>query len=192
MDEHRKRMQEEANIWQKTSVRIIQWVRIGMLVLGIFMLAVLVVQDLGFPKNVDETLSACVITESGEVLSCEVSLKGEVTNYPFKKDRYGMEDSIKVWFGDRWLVEFEYDHGTFDYTIGDAYWSGDTVAGVMRRKRDVLFVEMDVKTIYPEMESQRCVLVAPAKNEGDALNLLHTVSPEKLINSLEWVKKIKG
>jgi len=152
----------------------------------------LFIKNMGFPQNVDENLPACLIMQDGEVLSCEVSLKGEVTNYPFKKDNYGMEDWVKVWFGDRWLVEFAYYHGTFEYMIGDAYWSGDTVEGLMSRNRDLLFLELDVKMLLPEMESQRCVLVAPATEKAEALKLLQAVSPEDLLHSLQWVKKIKG
>ena len=88
MDEHRKQMREEAKQWQNTSVRIIHWVRIGVLVFGILMTAILFVRNVGLPKNVEETLPACVIAENGEVFSCEVNLKGEVTYYPFEKDKY--------------------------------------------------------------------------------------------------------
>ncbi len=192
MNAERKREQEKANAWQKTSVQIIHRVRVGVLVFGVLMVAWLFVKNMGFPRNVEETLPACVITEGGKVRSCEVSLKGEITNYPFKKDEYGMEDWIKVWFGDQWLVEFEYYHGTFDYTVADAYWSGDTVSGMMSRKRDLVILELDVKTIFQQEESQRCVLIAPAQNPETAMELFRQVAPEELINSMEWVKKIKG
>ena len=88
-------------------------------------------------------------------------------------------------------MEFEYYHGTFDYTIGSSYWSGDNVAGLMSRSRDVVIVELDVKTIFPERGSQRCVLIAPAQDEPTALELLRQVSPDELISALEWVKKIR-
>jgi len=109
-----------------------------------------------------------------------------------EKDKYGMDDRVKVWFGDRWLVEFEYYLGTFDYTVADAYWDGDTVEGLMTRDRDLVILALDVKMLFPEMASQRCVLVAPAENNVDALDMLESASSENLIPSLNWIEKSKG
>jgi len=192
MEEHRRQMQEDAQRWQKSAVRIVNSVRIGVLVLGALVVLCMVIVNLGIPKEVEENLPAWVITESGEALPCEISLRGEVTDYIAKKDKYGMDDRVKVWFGDRWLVEFEYYHGTFDYTVADAYWDGDTVEGLMTRDRDLVILALDVKMLFPEMASQRCVLVAPAENNVDALDMLESASSENLIPSLNWIEKSKG
>lgn len=192
MDEHRKQMQKQAERWQGTSIRILRRVRYSVLIFAAIAVICMFIANLGFPKNVEERLPACVITENGEMLNCEIVLRGEVTDYIVKKAKYGMEDRVKVWFGDRWLVEFEYYHGTSEYAIADAYWDGNTVEGLMSRKRDLLILELDAKMLFPEMDSQRCVLVAPGENGQGAIEILRNVCPEELITSLKWIEKIKG
>lgn len=188
MESERRQTQEEAEQWQNTSIRIIHRVRLGIALCFLLGVGWLFIRNVGFPKNVDEALPACVITSGGEVISCEIVLKGEVTSYPFQSDKYGMDDRVKVWFKDRWLVELEYYHGTFAYAIADDRRYDDTVSAMMSRNRDMLIMELDVKTIFPEKESQRCVLIAPAESKSIALEQFSSVPAKELINALAWVQ----
>lgn len=151
--DHREQMQKEAEQWQKKSVRLIQGIRYGVLALGILFVLVLFLRNLGFPKEINETLPATVITESGQTLECTLEIRGEVTDYPLNKDKAGVDDKVVIYVNEKRLVEVYYKQG------GENLFArrGDTVC-LLKTQWDAMVLETDIKTIFPDVESQRCLV----------------------------------
>lgn len=152
--DHREQMQKEMEQWQKKSVKLIQGVRYGVLVFGILVILVLFLRNLGFPKEIHETLPATVITESGQTLECTLEIRGEVTDYPLNKDKAGADDKVVIYANEKRLVEVYCKQGG-GYMFAQR---GDTVC-ILGARRNVVLLETDVENIFPDMESQRCLLV---------------------------------
>ena len=151
--DHREQMQKEAEQWQAKSIILIRIVRYGVLTLGILVVLVLFLRNLGFPKEIHETLPATVITESGQTLECTLEIRGEVTDYPLNKDKAGADDKVVIYANEKRLVEVYYKPG------GENLFArrGDTVC-LLKTQRDAMVLETDIKTIFPDMESQRCLV----------------------------------
>ena len=152
--DHRERMQKEAEQWQEKSVRIIQCIRYGILALGILIVLALFLRNLGFPKEIDELIPAAVISEDGQTLECTLEIRGEVTDYPLNKNKFGADDNVILYANERRLVEVYFKRGG-EYLFAQR---GDTVC-ILGARRNVVLLETDVKNIFPEMDSQRCLLV---------------------------------
>ena len=129
------------------------------LVLLIF-LAGLVVSFIGFPQQIDETLEGCIITETGEQISCTVRMEGEVTHYIFREGKYSMTDQLRVTVDGNFLVNITYDLGNDFYVFSNSR----TVDAILRLSRDLLLAEFDIQMLFPDMESCRAILVAPAED----------------------------
>ena len=138
---------------------------VGSVVL-LVVLGCLVASFVGFPKNIEQTVEACVYTEGGEQLSCQLLITGEATTYPF---RNRVEYSIKA-FSDHVLVsEMNYDTKRQAYGYCNTY----RFTGIKDIQNDVLMVEMDLSTLFPEQESQRCVISAPACARTEIVDCLN-------------------
>lgn len=151
--DHREQMQREAEQWQAKSIILIRIVRYGVLTLGILVVLVLFLRNLGFPKEIHETLPATVITESGQTLECTLEIRGEVTDYPLNKDKAGADDKVVIYANEKRLVEAYYKQG------GENLFArrGDTVC-LLKTQRDAMVLETDIQNIFPDMESQRCLV----------------------------------
>ena len=151
--DHREQMQKEAEQWQEKSVRLIQGIRYGVLIIGVLVILVLFLRNLGFPKEINETLPATVITESGQTLECTLEIRGEVTDDPLNKDKAGLDDKVVIYANEKRLVEVYYKQD------GEVLFArrGDTVC-LLKTQRDAMVLETDIKTIFPDMESQRCLV----------------------------------
>ena len=152
--DHREQMQKEAQQWQATSVKIIQGVRYGVLVLACVGLLILLLQNVGFPKQIDEHLATYIITEEGILFrNMGVNIQGEITNYPLKPNKFGMDDQVVIYANGKRLVQIFYKQGG-EYLFAK---QGDTVC-ILGVNRDMILLETDLKNIYPDMESQRCLI----------------------------------
>lgn len=152
-----------------------KWLRKVAMVLLLAFMAVLLVSIMGYSKDLETTLDACVLTESGEVLNCEVYIKGELNLYPLRHDQdylyteplgtgaRGISINGKPGIGELYARE---DHE--DLLIG----VNDRGTFCMDRKGTKLFAEMDASYLFPEVKSQRCVVAAPATNLEQLKQLL--------------------
>lgn len=151
--DHREQMQKEAEQWQGTSVKIIQLFRYGVAAVAILGLLVIFMQNLGIPKQVHETIPASVITADGQTLDISLTIRGEVTNYPFKSDKYSMGDQLTVSVsgsGQR-IVQL---------VPTDTFFFGsrnDTVC-ILNYERNHLILETDLQHLFPNMESELCLV----------------------------------
>lgn len=150
-------------------------------VLLVFM-AVLLVSFVGFPKDIEETCEAAVITESGEVLTCQLQVRGNGTYYPLRQDRNAVE-MLSIWAGDNLVVEFEWVQGTVGFSSSYRY------TGILDRENQRLLAEVDGKTISPELEGQRCVVAVPVMEQAAAAEMLAELElPESHQSAFSWVK----
>lgn len=165
-------MDKDQKAWEKRSVRIVKALRYSIGIYGILVMIGLFLYNVGIPQNVDETLTACVITEEGETHPCEVRITGEATEYPLKniirKRSYSYGGSVTVYANDKRLGILSFDEGNDNYT----HTYSHPAVCVLRRDREVFFAQTDVQKIFPEQESQGCVVIAPAENKADAISLL--------------------
>lgn len=152
--DHREQMQKEAEQWQDTSVKIIQRVRYGILIVACLGVLILFLRNVGFPKQVDEHLSTYIITEDGTLFrAMGVDIRGEITYYPLNQDKCGMDDQVAIYANGKRLVQIYCDQDG-EYLFAQR---GDTVC-VLSRQRDQILLETDLKNIYPDMVSQRCLI----------------------------------
>lgn len=153
--DHREQMHKDAEQWQGKSIKLIRTVRYAILIFAVLGVLVLFLQNLGFPKEINEKHSATVITEGGQTLECTVEIRGEVTNYPLNPDKYGLDDKVTVYANGKrlLLVSFNGDRST-----GFICTQNQNAVCVMSVRRDALILETDVQNIFPEMESQRCLV----------------------------------
>ena len=153
--DHREQMQKEAEQWQATSVKIIQRVRYGVLFFACLGVLILLLRNVGFPKQIDEVYTASVITEDGQMLACTVELRGEITEYSLNRDKSGMEDHVDVYVnGSRMLsVSFRGDRRTGFFAT-----QNKKAVCALAVRRDAMFLETDVNCLFPEMETQQCLV----------------------------------
>ena len=160
------------------------WWRVNVVgsILMLIALAGLVVSFVGFPKEIDETLDACVYTESGETMFCQIQVKGEVTKYPFRK--YSEYDICA--YREHILVS-EMDYNTSEQQYG--YCHTYRFTGIKDIERVILVVEMDLHTLFPEEESQRCMIVAPALERSEALEIVNNSGDYEIFKApFAWCK----
>jgi len=153
--DHREQTQKDAQQWQGTAIKLIQRVRCGIAAVAVIGLLVLVLQNVGFPKTVDETHTASVITEGGQQLECLVELRGEVTEYPLNREKYGMDDSVVIYANGTRLLSVSF-HG--DRSTGFVVTQNQRAVCALAVHRQAMFLETDVKNLFPELESQRCLV----------------------------------
>lgn len=152
--DHREQMQKEAEQWQDTSVKIIQIVRYGVLLFACLGVLILLLRNVGLPKQVDEHLSTYIITEDGTLFrAMGVDIRGEITYYPLNQDKRGMDDQMVIYANGKRLVQI-YCKQDGEYLFAQR---GNTVC-VLSRQRDQILLETDLQYIFPDMESQRCLI----------------------------------
>ena len=153
--EHRKQMQQEAEQWQKTSVKLIRGIRYGVLIFGILVVAVMFLVNLGFPREVNTTFHAMVMTAEGETLEATVELKGQVTKYPLNRGKASVEDNVTVYInGNRMMLVSL--HG--ERQSGFICAQNDKAVCLLSVNLDKLLLETDLKYIFPDMDSQQCLV----------------------------------
>ena len=152
--DHREQLQKEAEQWQGTSVKLIQRVRYGILIAACLGVLILFLRNVGFPKQIEEHLGTYIITEEGLLFrAMGVDIRGEITEYPLNKDKYGMDDQVVIYANGNRLVQVLYaQEGEYLFAR-----RGDTVC-ILSKTRDMILLETDLKNIYPDMESQRCLI----------------------------------
>lgn len=153
--DHREQMQKEAEQWQGTSVKIIQRVRYGILIAACLGVLILFLLNLGFPKEVNETLPALVITEDGQTLECTLEIRGEVTNYPLNQSKFGIDDQVTIYANGNRILLVSYNG---DGETGYICTQNQNAVCVMAAQRNAVILETDVQNIFPELESQRCLV----------------------------------
>ena len=153
--DHREQMQKEAEQWQGTAVKIIQRFRYGIAAVAVLGLLILFVRNLGFPRQIDESYTASVITENGQMLECIVELRGEITEYPLNKDKSGVEDHAVVYANGTRVLTVSF-HG--DKSRGFLVTQNHRAVCVLSVDRKTMFLETDVMHLIPDMESQRCLV----------------------------------
>ena len=153
--DHREQMQKEAEQWQDTSVKIIQRVRYGILIVACLGVLILFLRNVGFPKQVDERLPVYMVTENGDLFfrAMWVDIRGEITYYPLNQDKRGMDDQVVIYANGKRLVQI-YCKQDGEYLFAQR---GNTVC-VLSRQRDQILLETDLQNIFPDMENQRCLL----------------------------------
>ena len=168
--EHREQMRKEAERWQGTAVKLIKDVRYGVLILGILVVFVLFLRNMGFSRDINETYTAAVIMKGGQLLECTVEIRGEVTEYPLNKYKIGKDDKVVVYANGNRMVEVYYKQGR-EYLFAQR---GDTVC-IMATQRDAVVLETDLRNIFPEMESNRCLLVSNYANANTIWDEISTI-----------------
>lgn len=184
--DHREEMRKEAEQWQPTAVRIIQRFRYGILALALLGVLVLLLQNLGFPKEVNHGFGGVTVhTQSGEILTCEVRIKGETTEYPFAKGKFSGADELTVFVNGKRILSF---NPRIDRETGSVYAVKGDVIFAMTPDRNRILLEMNLKEIFPEMDAQRCLLMSHGDDRAYALlNLRERIGiPEYLKDRFAW------
>lgn len=153
--DHREKMQKEAEQWQGTSVKLIQCVRYGVVAVAILGLLILFVQNLGFPKQIDETHPAAVITADGQVLDISLTIRGEITHYPFTTGKYSLGDQLTVFVSgsNQKIIQVNpaFEEGFF-------FGQRDGTVGILTYDTDQLLLETDIQSLFPDMDSGTCLV----------------------------------
>ena len=150
-------------------------------VILLVLIGCLIISFIGFPKDVDEIVDACVYTENGETLSCQIRITGEVTNYPF---RSYAQYTICAYRENILVSEMEYNTRTQKY----GYCKQHRFTGIKDIENDILVVEMDLHTLFPDLESQRCMVVAPALERNAAMEIVNNSGDnEEFQKHFAWV-----
>ncbi len=134
----------------------------------LLVIAGMILYNVGFPQEIQETLEARIFTQDGQAISCTLEVTGECTNYPFKKN--SILDTLQISAGGRRLTTVSHisssrkfaaqRHPTWDVTLA-VHWN-----------QRLLLAECDVQRIFPEMDSMRCVVVSPVMEAAEAAALL--------------------
>ena len=166
--DHREQLQKDAEKWQSTSVKMIQRIRYGVLIVGLAAVLILFLRNLNFQKEVDHTFGGVMVyTESGEILSCDVRMTGKISEYPFARGKFALSDELTVFVEGKRILTFV---PRVDKETGSVYGSsGDCIFG-MTTDRSRIFLETDVQEIFPEAEkSERCLLIHLGEDKDHAL-----------------------
>ncbi len=163
------------------------WKMLGVLgwILFLLVIANMIGYFMGFPKDIDETLDACIFTEDGRTISCQVTLKGEVTRYPFQEEAYPEDGELIAYVGDQPIASFSYWTSDLEFT-----WKRDSYSTrFLRRDRSLVLVGRDLQRIFPEEAAMHSILVAPVMDRAQVMALLDTL-PQELAQEdvFSWLK----
>lgn len=136
----------------------------------------LLVSFIGFPKELDETVEACVYTESGEAIAGQVRIDGEVTRYPFKG--YEQYDLDVYWESVR-IFKLQNISSKAPY----AYWQTYRLTSINDIQKEILVVETDIQVLFPERESQRCLIVSPTVDMETAMKIVKDSAASETIKA---------
>ena len=181
-------MGENQKTRKNRSLRIVKTLRFAIGVCGILIMAGLFLYNIGISQDIDQTLAACVVTEDGQGIPCEVRITGEVTVYPLKDKSHKRsctdDGEVTVYANGNRLGILSFDAGNEEFTYGETY----PAVYVMRRDLGIFFAQTDVARIFPEKESQLCVIAAPSENKADAIALLKAQDiPSHYESNFRWV-----
>jgi len=152
-----------------------KWFRKVAAVLLLIFMAALLVSWLGHTEEIETTLNACVVTQAGEVRTCQVYIKGEMNLYPMRhgQDYFYTEPmgtgirGISI-NGKPGMGELYSNNSHKDLLLG----ASDRGVYFMNREATLVFAETDLKYIFPELDSQRCILAAPASDVSQVRQLI--------------------
>jgi len=180
--DHREQMQKDAENWQKTSVKILQWVRYGVLLFAALGLLVLLLQNVNKPRTIEETLAAVVFTQSGEEIPCTVTLKGQISEYLFNKEKYGRDDSLILYVDGVRLMDTSCG---VDRVTGTIRGEKRGTMYVMSADRMWILLETDAGNIFEGMEGGRCILAAPATDREHLLTVMDRLQVPEVF---DWIR----
>ena len=167
-------METDEQVWEKRSAKIVLGLRKGILIYGILVMVLLLVYNIGFSENVENTIDGYILVESGENYPCEVRLTGQVTEYPVKdlvhrRNNYGYAGEVTAYVNGIRLAIVFFDGSDAHYAYGENYPANCLI----RRDLERIFAETDLKKLLPEQDSKPCFIVAPAASKEEALALLN-------------------
>jgi len=173
--------------WEKQARKIVFGLRKGVLIYCILVMALLFLYNLGILEKVDKFLPAAVAAEDGGSYTCDIRIIGEATRYPVKEflcgHSYRGSGEVTVYANGQRLAIVSLDGGDPDHAGGYNY----PATCVLRRDLESAFAETDVQRVFPEQESQRCIIVAPACNAEGAIALLKKQGlPEAWQTAFQW------
>ena len=174
-------------IWNALRKGLRFWMRLDILgsILLLIALACLVISFVGIPKELDETVDAWAYTQSGERLPCRIRMTGEITRYPFRNFE---EHQLLAYRENNLISEMTYNTSRQQY----GYCQNYRFTGIKDLEKNVLVAELDLNTLFPERESQRCVVVAPAGSlEAASAIVQQSGVPEEGKDAFSWLWKEK-
>lgn len=128
--------------------------------------ALVIFSLVGCPKEMEETRDAVLYTQSGESILCDIQIKGDVTSYPLKG--YSLYD-LEVSCNGVSFAFLGYDPEERQYDLSKTTQGNTTILDI---PNDVLVAELGLQSIFPERESQRCILVSPVMDFDAAMELV--------------------
>lgn len=150
----------------------------------VLIFALVILSLIGFPKEIHQTREAILYTESGKTLSCDIEIQGDVTRYPLKgKSSYDLEASCNGVF----FAYLGYDPEKQQYCITTTTPENTTILDI---PNDVLVAQLDLSSLFPEQERQRCILVSPVMELEKALELVDRAAQDRpeLAESFAWAE----
>ena len=109
--------------------------------LFLIVIAGMLIRNIGFSEEIDQQSKAAVLLENGETLTCDVQVRGEMTQYPLKKDKAALVEQLSIWCGDRLVVEFQNISGALAFSASYRY------TGILNREEGWLLAELDGKIV---------------------------------------------
>ena len=150
--------------------------------LFLIVIAGMLIRNIGFSEEIDQQSKAAVLLENGETLTCDVQVRGEMTQYPLKKDKAALVEQLSIWCGDRLVVEFQNISGALAFSTSYRY------TGILNREEGWLLAELDGKTILPEKAGMRCLILLPDGNRESALRILDGINlPAEYETAFSWL-----
>ena len=180
---------EDEKLWEKRSAKIILGLRKGILIYCILVMVLLFLYNVGFQKDIEQTLDAFVITEEGESFPCEIYMTGKVTEYPLKnlvrrRRGYAYSGEITVQISGKRIGILNFDLSGIDHARGSDHIS----VFLLRRDRSVFLAHTDAQEFFPELDSQSCVIAAPAEKASEVLAYLQdSLLPEDFLETCQWI-----
>ena len=167
-------MDEDQQVWEKRSIKIILGFRKGVLIYGIVVMVLMIAYLVGVPKTVEQTVPAYVITQTGNSFPCELYMTGEVTEYPLKnlirrREDYAYHGSVTVQINGKRLGILDFDISDIFYALGTDHIS----QCLLRRDRGFFFAKTSAEKFFPEQKDAACVIIAPAESEQEAMAILN-------------------
>jgi len=176
--ENKKKEMKELSLFELW----LRWDRLGFIIGLPLILGLLILPLVNVTDKIDEALPGCIITEDGEMLSCEVTMTGQVRRFLFGSPEYGTEDVSGVNVDGKQVTIFQFGAGNDEFTYSDR----NGAASFMRRDFSLFFTELDAGFLLPEKEGIRCMVVAPAGSREEALVLLDGVEIPYEAERFDW------
>lgn len=164
-------------------MKILKRIGMGLLVILLVIgIGKIVYDAVNLPKRIPigQTMSGFVLAENGESYTCDVRIDGEMVLYPFEdgQSQFNGNADGGIWINGK----FETTYMVFLPSNDSAYahWPSDSGGAMMSRNCDLFVASKDLQSIFPDEESMRCIVVAPANDEAEAKALLKQLTAEEL------------